>query len=52
MKKIATCCFVIILFSTFLASSLPAQKARLDKANKAVEYLNYSDTIQLYQEVL
>ena len=52
MKKIATCCFIFIFFSMFLATSLSAQKAKIDRANKEFERYNYAVAIQLYQEIL
>jgi outer membrane protein OmpA-like peptidoglycan-associated protein/uncharacterized GH25 family protein len=48
MKKIVTCCLVLILFSTVLV----AQKAKLERANREFERYNYAVAIELYQEIL
>lgn len=48
MRKIVTCCLVFILLST----TLMAQKAKLERANREFERFNYSDAIVLYQEIL
>jgi outer membrane protein OmpA-like peptidoglycan-associated protein len=48
MKKIVTCCLVFILLST----TLMAQKAKLERANREFEGFNYSAAIVLYQEIL
>ena len=48
MKRIATCCLLIVFFAT----SAFAQKSKLERANKEFERYNYAVAIQMYKEIL